>query len=198
MNKQVLVAFTILLLALATTGITYSHWIDTARVQTTANMAKLAILIQNHNTTQSWTMSPDNHTLELSGTITSSQSIWTGIIIKNNGTTPATITFSIATNDTGAAEWFSNQTYFYGPYKETDPISTVWDKATTKPPSGGSAAPPELSAKDRLVSWQNITLDGSCPSGAFPAIKITVAYKAMFSTWTDTVYVIYTLTFPPP
>jgi len=50
MNRQVLVAFTILLLALATTGITYSHWIDTARVQTTANMAKLAILIQNHNT----------------------------------------------------------------------------------------------------------------------------------------------------
>ena len=197
MNKQMLVAFTILLLALATTGITYSHWIDTARVQTTANMAKLAILIQNHNTTQSWTMSPDNHTLELSGTITSSQSIWTGIIIENNGTTPATITYTIATNDTEAEKWFSNQTYFYGPYAEADDISAVWDKAATMPPSGGSLTPPELSAKYRLVAWQDITLSGTCPPDAFTTIKITVTYTATFHTWTDTVYVIYTLTYPP-
>jgi hypothetical protein len=194
MNKQVLVAFTILLLALATTGITYSHWIDTARVQTTANMAKLAIFIQNHNTTQTWTMSPDNHTLELSGTITSSQSIWTGIIIKNNGTTPATITYTIATNDTEAEKWFSNQTYFYGPYLTPPP--NVWNNAPSlPPPPPGSSTPPELPALYRLVAWQNITLSGT-PTHAF-TIKITLAYTATFSSWIDTVYVIYTLTYPP-
>jgi hypothetical protein len=193
MNRQVLVAFTILLLALATTGITYSHWIDTARVQTTANMAKLAIFIQNHNTTLTWTMSPDNHTLELSGTITSSQSIWTGIIIKNNGTTPATITYTIATNDTEAEKWFSNQTYFYGPYLTPPP--NVWNNAPSLPPPPPcSSTPPELPAQKRLVTWQNITLSGT-PTHAF-TIKITVTYTATFS-WTDTVYVIYTLTYPP-
>lgn len=194
MNRQVLVAFTILLLALATTGITYSHWIDTARVQTTASMAKLAIFIQNHNTTQTWTMSPDNHTLELSGTITSSQPIWTGIIIKNNGTTPATITYTIATNDTEAEKWFSNQTYFYGPYLTPPP--NVWNNAPSlPPPPPGSSIPPELPAQKRLVAWQNITLSGT-PTHAF-TIKITVTYTATFSSWTDTVSVIYTLTYPP-
>jgi len=134
MNKQVLVAFTILLLALATTGITYSHWQDTVRIQTTANMAKLAIFIQDYNITLTAQMSPDNHKLELTGTITSSQSIWTGIIIKNNGTTPATITYTIATNDTEAEKWFSNQTYFYGPY--LTPPSNVWNNAPSLPPPG--------------------------------------------------------------
>lgn len=197
MSKKVSATFTILLFALAITGFAQSYWQDTVHVQSTINVAELKVYIQDQNTTQTWSMSSHNHRLELAGSITPAQTIWTGIIIKNNGTTPATITFSIATNDTGAAEWFSNQTYFYGPYKETDPISTVWDKATTRPPSGGSAAPPELSAKDRLMSWQNITLDGSCPPDAFAAIKITVAYTATFSTWTDTVKVEYTLTFLP-
>jgi hypothetical protein len=142
-------------------------------------------------------MSPDNHTLELSGTITSSQSIWTGIIIKNNGTTPATITYTIATNDTDAEKWFSNQTYFYGPYLETDDISAVWDKAATMPPSGGLSAPPELPAKNKLVAWQDITLSGTCPPDAFTTIEITVTYTATFSSWTDTVSVIYTLTYSP-
>jgi hypothetical protein len=194
MNKQMLVAFTILLLALATTGITYSHWIDTARVQTTANMAKLAIFIQNHNTTQTWTMSPDNHTLELSGTITSSQSIWTGIIIKNNGTTPATITYNIATSNTSIWQtYFTHNEYFYGPYA-TNPPPNKWENVPTLPPSGGASSPPELSALYRLVAWQNITLSGTPP--AF-TIEITVTYTATFSSWTDTVYVIYTLTYPP-
>jgi hypothetical protein len=194
MSKKISAAFTILLFALAITGFGQSYWQDTVHIRGTFNVADLKIYIQDQNTTQTWSMSPDNHRLELTGSIKPAQTIWTGIIIKNNGTTPATITFSILTNDTGAEKWFSNQTYFYGPYKETDSISTVWDKATTKPPSGGSPAPPELSVKDRLVSWQNITLDGACPSYAFTAIKITVGYTATFSTWADAVYVEYTLT----
>jgi hypothetical protein len=193
MNKQVLVAFTILLLALAATGITYSHWIDAARVQTTANMAKLAIFIQNQNTTLTWTMSPNNHTLELSGTITLSQPIWTGIIIKNNGTTPATITYAISTNnDSIWLAYFTHNESFYGPYS-TNPPPEVWNHAPILPPPGGASSPPELSALYRLVAWQNITLNDSPP--AF-TIQITVTYTSTFSSWTDTVSVIYTLTYP--
>jgi hypothetical protein len=194
MNKKISATFTILLFALAITGFAQSYWQDTVHIRGTFNVAELKICIQDQNTTQTWSMSPDNDRLELTGSISPAQTLWTGIIIKDNGTTPATNTFSIVTHDSGAEKWFSNQTYFYGPYKETDSISTVWDKATTKPPSGGSPAPPELSAKDRLVSWQNITLDGARPLYAFTAIKITVAYTATFSTWADTVYVEYTLT----
>jgi hypothetical protein len=197
MNNKVLATFVIFLFALALTSSAYPYWEDTINMRSKIETAHLNICIKDHNTTQAWQMSSDNHTLELTGSIIPGQTIWTGIIIKNNGSTPATITFSIVATDTGAEKWFSNQTYFYGPYKETDSISTVWDKATTKPPSGGSQVPPELSAKDRLVSWQNITLDSACPSNAFTAIKITVAYTATFSTWTDTVYVIYTLAYSP-
>jgi hypothetical protein len=194
MNKQVLVAFTILLLALATTGITYSHWQDTVRIQTTANMAKLAIFIQNHNTTLTWTMSPNNHTLKLSGTIPSDQTKWTGIIIKNNGTTPATITYTITTNNTSIwLAYFTHNESFYGPYP-TNPPPEVWNNAPTLPPPGGASLPPELPAEYKLVVWQNITRNDLPP--AF-TIEITVAYAATWSTWTDTVYVIYTLTYSP-
>jgi hypothetical protein len=139
-------------------------------------------------------MSPDNHTLELSGTITSSQSIWTGIIIKNNGTTPATITYAITTNNTSIWQtYFTHNEYFYGPYAPNPP-SDKWENVPTLPPSGGLSSPPELSAQYSLVAWQNITLNDTPP--AF-TIEITVTYTATFSTWTDTVYVKYTLTYPP-
>jgi hypothetical protein len=197
MNKQMLVAFTILLLALATTGITYSHWIDTARVQTTANMAELKIYIQDHNTTLTPQMSPGNHTLELNGPITPGQTIWTGIIIKNNGTTPASITYGITPDNQPIWDaYFTHNEYFYGPYL-TNPPPEVWNHSPTLPPPGGISTPPELLAQNKLVAWQSITLDINCPPDAFTTIEITVAYTATFSTWTDTVSVIYTLTFQP-
>jgi len=195
MNKQIPAAFTILLFALAITGYTYSYWTETLNIQNTLNMAKLTIYIQDHNTTLTAQMSTDNHTLELTGTITQDQTLWTGIIIKNNGTTPVEITLSIKTNDTNIETLFSNQTYFYGPYLETDDISAVWDKAATIPPSDGSTIPPQLPAENRLVIWQNITRNDLPP--AF-TIEITVTYTATFASWTDKVDVIYTLSYQPP
>jgi len=194
MNKHMLATFTILLLALAITGYAYSTWIKTINIQGTLNMAEFKIYIQDYNNTKAQ-LSTDKHTLTITDTITLGQTNWTGIIIKNNGTTPATITYTIITNDPEAEKWFSNQTHFYGPYQETDDISTVWDKAATIPPSGGLSSPPELSAKNKLVIWQNITLSGT-PTHAF-TIEITVAYTATFSSWTDTVYVKYNLTYSP-
>jgi hypothetical protein len=194
MNKKMLAIFTILLSASAMTGYAYSAWLKTLTIHGTANTAEFSIFIDAYNNTKAQ-LSTDKHTLTITDTITLSQTNWTGIIIKNNGTTPATITYTIATNDSEAEKWFSNQTYFYGQYKETDDISAVWDKAATMPPSGGSLTPPELSAKYRLVAWQNITLSGT-PTHAF-TIEITVAYTATFQTWKDTVYVIYTLTYSP-
>jgi hypothetical protein len=191
-----LATFTILLLALAITGYAYSTWIKTINIQGTLNMAEFKIYIQDYNNTKAQ-LSTDKHTLTITDTITLGQTNWTGIIIKNNGTTPATITYTIITNDINAEKWFSNQTHFYGPYA-TDPPPEVWNSAPTlPPPPPGPSTPPELSAKNKLVAWQNITLSETGPSNAF-TIEITVAYTATFSSWTDTVYVIYTLAFQPP
>jgi hypothetical protein len=197
MNKQISVALAILLVALATTGFTYSHWIDSTAVRTRVNMANLSILIQNQNTTLTWTMSPDNHTLELNGPITAGQTLWTGIIIKDNGTTPVSITYGITTDNPPIwTAYFTHNEYFYGPYTPNPPAN-VWNNAPTLPPAGGLSSPPETPAKNKLVAWQNITLSANCPSNAFTSIQITVAYTATFSSWTDTVYVIYNLTLQP-
>ena len=191
MNKQILATFTILLFALAITGYTYSHWQETINIQSTIETAQFGILIQDHNTTLNWQMSTDNRTLEIQGTIAIGETIWTGIIIKNNGTTPTTITMSITTNDTNTEIYFSNQTHFYGPYPTIPP--EVWENFPIMPPSDGSTTPPELPAENMLIIWQNITLNDN-PQQPF-TIKITLTYTAEFQSWTDKVSVIYTLTY---
>jgi hypothetical protein len=197
MNRQMLVVFTMLLLVLAITGFAYSNWTSTLYVQNTINVAQLAICIEDYNTT--WqTVSFDNRTLELEGYIMPGQTNWTGIIVRNNGTTPATITYDITTNNTGIWQTnFTQDEYFYGPYA-TDPPSAVWENAPSLPPMGGQSTAPEVPAKNALVSWQNITLDSNCPKGAFTTIEINVTYTAAFSTWTDAVSVIYTLSLQDP
>jgi len=195
MNKQTLAAFAILLFALAITGYTYSEWSDILNIRGRVNTAEFQIYIQGHNTTQTWTMSLDNHTLELSGTIPSDQTIWTGIIIKNNGTTPATITYEITTNNSETWNtYFTHEEYFYAPY-QTEPPPEKWENAPTLPPSGNSSTPLELPAGYKLVVWQNITRNDLPP--AF-TIEIIVTYTATFSSWTDKVDVIYILTYQPP
>ncbi|MGQ9726230.1 MAG: hypothetical protein ACUVQW_04315 [Candidatus Bathycorpusculaceae bacterium] len=194
MNKQILATFTILTFALAITGYAYSTWIKTINIQGTLNMAEFSIYIDDYNNTKA-TLSTDKHTLTITDTITPGQTNWTGIIIKNNGTTPITITYEITTNNTEIWQTkFTHSEHFYGPYTETDDISTVWDKATTMPPPDGSTTPPiELPAQNMLVVWQNITLSETPPEPF--TITITVTYKATFQAWTDTITIIYTLTY---
>lgn len=194
-NEKIATLFLICLISLAITGYTYSHWTNIITILGTINTGNLKITIDNQKLIPDigYSKTPDNKTVTISAEITTGWQIWVGIIIKNNGTTPATITYTIATNDTEAEKWFSNQTYFYGPY--LTPPSNVWNNAPSLPPPGGASSPPELSTLYRLVAWQNITLSGT-PTHAF-TIKITVTYTATFSSWTDTVSVIYTLTYPP-
>jgi hypothetical protein len=195
MNKQILAAFATLIFALAITGYAYTAWQDNVKIQGTAEMAKFGICIQDYNitlTTLTPEMQPDNHTLKLTGNIAPDQTNWIGIIIKNKGTTPTTITLSIQTNDTNTEIYFTNQTYFYGPYTTIPP--EVWESAATMPPSGSSTTPPELPAQNMLVIWQNITLSETPPEPF--AIEITVTYTATWQGWTDTAKVIYTLIYP--
>lgn len=200
MNKRILAVFTILIIALAIAGFGYSVWTSTLYIEGTVNLAELSIYIQDYNNTNGQ-LSADKHTLTITDTITPGQTLWTGIIIKNNSTTPVTITRQITTDNPLIWETnFTHNEYFYGPYLESDDISGVWNESPTLPPVGEQLTPPETPAKNKLVTWQNITLDSNCPPDAFTTIEITVAYIATFSSWTDTVYVKYTLTFqaPPP
>ena len=168
MNKQILAAFTLLLFALAITGYAYSHWQETVQIQGTAQIAKLEIIIQDYQTTLDSQISQDNHTLNLTGTITPSQSLLTNITIKNNGTTPATITHTITTNNTDL--W---NTYFTYSQNLTEPY--------------------ELPAENIVTVLQNITLTDDQLEPF--TIEVTVTYTATFQSWTDTITINYTLTY---
>ena len=165
MNKQMLAAFTILLFALAITGYAYSHWQKTIQIQGTTEIAKLEITIQDCQTQLQITYQ-DSHTLNLSGTITS-QSLLTNITIKNNGTTPATITHSLTTNNTSLWE-----TYFTYNQNITDNY--------------------ELLAENTVIAQQNITLNDAPQTFT---IEVTVTYTATFQSWTDTITINYILTY---
>jgi hypothetical protein len=196
MNKQILALCVILIFALAISGYSYSLWQETINIQGTSNIAEVSIFIDDYNNTKA-NLSTDKHTLEITDTITQGQTNWTGIIIKNNGTAPPTsITCVITTSsDSLWQAYFTHNEYFYGPYTP-DPPAEVWNSASTLPPLGGSSSPPpEFPAENKLVVWQSITLSGT-PTDAF-IIGITVAYTATYSSWTDTVYVKYILTFQP-
>jgi len=195
-NEKIATLFLICLISLAITGYTYSHWTDIITILGTINTGNLKITIDNQKLIPNigYSKTPDNKTVTISATITQGWQIWVGIIIKNNGTTPATITYGITPDNQPIWDaYFTHNEYFYGPYL-TNPPPEVWNNAPTLPPPGGISTPPELLAQNKLVAWQNITLSGTPP--AF-TIEITVTYTATFHTWTDTVSVIYTLTYLP-
>lgn len=168
MNRQILAAFTILMFALAVAGYAYSHWQEEVRIQSTMETAKFGIHIKNHNAALNWQMSEDNHTLILSGAIAQNQPVLTEITIKNNGTTPASITCQIITNN-----------------------SDLWDIYFIF--NQNFTAPYELQAEDAVAIQHNITL-GEMPLEPF-AIEITIAYTAEFQSWKDNVTVTYMLTY---
>jgi len=190
MNKKLLTAFTVILFAMAITGYAYTHWTDIIQIQGNIQLAKTQITLQAHNTTLQTTYQND-HALNLTGTINSSnKTILTGIIINNTGTTPVNIQQTIQTNATDNT--LQNQTLYYGPYTIIPPEK--WDKAPTLPPPDGQTTPPELRTQQILIVWLNITIDtSSITVGA--TIQITVNYTATFQSWTDTITINYILTY---
>lgn len=167
MNKQILAPLTILLFALAITGYAYTRWQETLQIQGTTQTAKLEIIIQNYQTPLQ-TLYQDSHKLNLTGSITLNQPILTNITIKNNGTTPTTITHSITTNNT-----YLWQQYFIYNQNLTDNY--------------------ELLSGNTVVAQQNITLTDTPPLPF--AIEVTVTYTATFASWIDTITITYILTY---
>ena len=135
---------------------------------------------------------PDNKTVYISATITTTNwQIWVGIIIKNIGTLPVTITYEVTANKPN--QYFDHVTYFYGPYTTVPP--EVWcdlNQTNPPPPSGEKPTPIDLPADNTLVVWQKVWLTTPLPNGY--TITITSDYFATFSEWQDTVAVIYHLT----
>ena len=182
------------LVALAITGYAYSHWTDTATIFGTAKMAHLEITIDDQKLIPDigYTKNPTNKTITISAPITPAWQIWVGIIIKNKGTVPVTITQKITTTNQPYESYFGNETYFYGPYTTVPP--EVWCdlNQTNPPPTGGKTPPIDLPVGDKLVVWQKIWLKNPLPT-EFAGIIITSEYFATFSGWHDTVAVIYHL-----
>lgn len=189
MHKKILATFTLLLFTLAITGYAYTRWQKNLQIQGTLSLAKVQITLQAHNTTLTVTEQTD-HKLNLTGTVNSSNNtIWTGVIINNTGTTPVAIQQAIQTNAT--ENDIQTQTFYYGPY--TTIPSDKWNNTQTLPPQNGAQTPPELPPQRILIVWLKITiLTEAIPVGT--TIKITVHYTAAFQSWADTITINYTIT----
>jgi len=194
-NEKISALFLVCLIALAITGYTYSHWTDIATILTTANMGHLEITIDDQKLIPDigYSKTPDNKTVTISAEITQGWQIWVGIIIKNKGTVPVTITYELTTtNNIQCIGCFRNETHFYGPYTTIPP--EVWDnlnETNLPPPSGEQPTPIDLPPGDKLVVWQKIRLEEPPPEDF--TTTVTSEYLATLSLWHDTVEVIYYL-----
>jgi len=188
--------FLICLIALAITGYAYSHWTDIVTIITTANMGHLEITIDNEKVIPpeiGYLKPQTNKSVYIEASIATYWQVWVGIIIKNKGTLPATITYKITTNSPDES-YFGNETHFYGPYTTTPP-SEVWcdlNQTNPPPPEGEKPTPIDLSVGEKLVVWQKIWVKTTPPSGY--TITITSDYFATLGGWQDTVAVVYKLT----
>ena len=202
LTQKTATLFLVCLISLAITGYTYSHWTDIATVLTTVKMGHLEITINDEKFICNYTFYPgktgDNKTLTISAEITQGWQIWVGIIIKNNGTVPATITHELtATNDIQYVGRFRNETHFYGPYTTIPP--EVWCELnegnppppSSPPPPGEQTPPIDLPVGQKLVVWQKIRLEDQPPNDF--AIDIHSKYTATLGPWQDWVQVIYSL-----
>lgn len=122
-------------IALATLGVTYSHWRETLQITGTINTGKWHQSIgsskvvkpvgydENHPIEDE--ILPDGRTLQLRcKNVSGGWHIWVGLIIQNDGTVPTSVeepNIQINHNQEG----FTIKTYFYGPYERGEHIE-VW------------------------------------------------------------------------
>lgn len=194
-NEKIATLFLICLISLTITGYTYSHWTDMITILGTINTGSLKITIDNQKLIPAtgYSKTPDNKTVTISAEITTGWQIWVGITIKNKGTVPVTITYTLtASNHIEYEGYFRNETHFYGPYTTIPP--EVWDNinAGNPPPPLGEQTPPiDLPVDQNLVVWQKIRLEEPPPTSF--AINIYSEYFGTLGTWQDWCEVIYYL-----
>jgi predicted ribosomally synthesized peptide with SipW-like signal peptide len=195
-NEKISALFLVCLISLAITGYTYSHWTDILTIFGNIQTGNLKITIDDQKYISDQTYYPsktgDNKTLTISAEITQPWQIWVGITIKNKGTVPVTITYTLtASNHIEYEGYFRNETHFYGPYTTIPP--EVWDNidGINPPPAGEQTPPIDLPVDQKLVVWQKIRLEDSPPT-AF-TINIYSEYFGTLGPWQDWVEVIYYL-----
>jgi len=193
-NQKISALFLVCLVSLAITGYTYSHWTDILTIVGNIQTGKIEITIDNQKLIPDigYSKTPDNKTVTISTEITTGWQIWVGIIIKNKGTVPVTITYKLTTSDKTHEIYFRNETHFYGPYTTIPP--QVWDNLnqTNPPPPSGEQTPPiDLPAGDKLVVWQKIRLEEPPPTSF--TINVYSEYFGTLGTWQDWCEVIYYL-----
>jgi len=194
-NQKIATLFLICLISLAITGYTYSRWTDIITMLGTINTGSLKITIDNQKLIPDigYSKTPDNKTVTISAEITTGWQIWVGITIKNKGTVPVTITYTLtASNHIEYEGYFRNETHFYGPYTTIPP--QVWDdlnQTNLPPPPGEQTLPIDLPAGDKLVVWQKIRLQDPPPTSF--TINIHSEYLGTLDPWQDWCEVIYYL-----
>ncbi|MEM3623377.1 MAG: hypothetical protein QXR76_06390, partial [Candidatus Bathyarchaeia archaeon] len=160
-NKTVSITFLTLLLALAITGYSYSHWMETIHIQGTITTAKAQLIITSDklltptgdfNDTHPiyYYVTEDNTTLIANCENVTGQE-WTikiGLIVKNNGTMPIYLTETAITFNV-SEPIFTATTYYYYPFD-----TAKWDLTFNNvPPSDNISTPIQLEPDEKAITW---------------------------------------------
>ena len=180
-NKKISITFLTLLIALAITGYSYTHWTETIHIQGTITTAKAQLIItsdkllipnEDFNITHQicYYVTSDNQTLiaECANVTGQEWTIKIGLTVKNNGTMPiyltqTTITFSAYESN------FTVETFYYHPFD-----TAKWDLTFNDvPPEGNVSTPIQLEPNEQAITWTTITLTDPNIEGI--DVQITVA-----------------------
>jgi len=194
MKGKIFVILNLILTLTIITGLSYSHWQDTAQVQGTIKMGHRKFIIESEkllvptgtgfNQTHPiyYHVTPDNHSL-----IAECQNVdynWTialGLLIKNIGTLPLKLkNVEMSFNITDTTN-FTTTTHYYGPFPPgTNFNFPYWDGIPFNevPPEGYKDPPIPLDPSDHTITWTiinhnrtqplNITITATPPDDPYP------------------------------
>jgi len=187
------------LIALAILGITYSHWQQILTITGTITTGKWGTEIGSykvlypHGYDEQMPISDQllsgNQTLQITiENTTSSWYMWVGLVIPNDGILPAQVKtpiYKYLLNSINIESYFTNTTYFYGPFDRGD-FNTVWDGTQIKdlpPPESTNppftTPPPQtppitLETSQKAIIWTKITFKTTDPTIIGQTIQIYI------------------------
>ena len=176
MKAKIVAILNLILISLAITGITYSHWSDTIYVQGTVKIAHRELTIDsqkvlvptgvefNESHPITYQKTQDNRTLILTcKNITSDWEIAIGLLIHNNGTLPLQLKetqITVFNNTDDITSDFNITTWYYGPYEKGTDFGAldVWNVTTFDliPPEGNVTLPITLYHCEHAISWTKV------------------------------------------
>jgi len=168
MKGKILVTINLMLILLAITGFSYSHWSDTINIEGTIKMAHRKLIIDSEKVLtptgveyDGYYKTPDKLTLVITcENITKNWKIAIGLLIHNNGTLPLKLEktqITVFNNTEDITIHFNITTWYYGPYAKGTDFNAlgVWNGTEFEdiPPPDNVTTPISLDQCEHAISW---------------------------------------------